>query len=55
VSVGVDGPDIDRTEERYRKNDRERLRAQVESGDIRAAREVIIRQEARMATEREPG
>ena len=47
--VGVDGPDIDRAEDRYRRNDRERLRAQVEAGDIRAAREVILTQAARDA------
>ncbi len=46
ASVGVDGPDIDRAEDRYRKTDRERLRAQVEAGDIRAARQVMITQQA---------
>ncbi len=52
VCLGVDGPDIDRAETLFRKNDRERLRAQVETGDLRAARDVIITQEARMAEER---
>ncbi|WP_425230061.1 cation:proton antiporter [Sphingomonas sp.] len=50
-SLGVDGPDIDRAEATFRRNDRERLRAQVETGDIRAAREVMITQEARDAAE----
>ena len=49
ASVGVDGSDIDRAEDRYRRNDRERLRAQVESGDLRAARDVMITQAARDA------
>ena len=52
-SVGVDGPDIDRAEDQFRRNDRERLRAQVESGDLRAAREVILTQTARDAGARE--
>ncbi|HEU0045043.1 cation:proton antiporter [Sphingomonas sp.] len=47
LSVGVDGPDIDRAEDLYRKNDRERLRAQIDAGDIRAAREVMLRQDQR--------
>ena len=47
ASVGVDGPEIDRAEDKYRRNDRERLRAQVETGDLRAAREVMMRQDAR--------
>ena len=45
--VGVDGPDIDRAEDRYRRNDKERLQAQVASGDLRAARDVILTQVAR--------
>ena len=49
ASVGVDGPDIDRAEDKYRRNDRERLRAQVQAGDIRAAREVMLTQAARDA------
>ena len=49
--VGVDGPDIDRAEDLYRKNDCERLRAQLETGDIRAAREVILTQVARAREE----
>ena len=44
--VGVDGPDIDRAEDYYRRNDRERLRAQMEAGDIRAARAVMVDQQA---------
>ena len=51
ASVGVDGPDIDRAEDKYRRNDRERLRAQVDTGDLRAAREVMLTQEAREAAE----
>ena len=51
VSVGVDGPEIDRAEQQYRRNDRERLHAQVESGDLRAAGDIIITQAARDAAE----
>jgi CPA2 family monovalent cation:H+ antiporter-2/glutathione-regulated potassium-efflux system protein KefB len=36
-SLGVDGPEIDRAEATYRGLDRQRLRAQVETGDLRAA------------------
>jgi len=35
--LGVDGPEIDRAEATYRALDKERLKAQVETGDIRAA------------------
>ena len=41
-AVGVDAQEIDRTEDLYRRRDRERLRIQHEAGDIRAARDVII-------------
>jgi CPA2 family monovalent cation:H+ antiporter-2/glutathione-regulated potassium-efflux system protein KefB len=41
-AVGVDAQEIDRTEDLYRRRDRERLRIQHEAGDIRAARESII-------------
>uniref|UniRef100_UPI001576F50D cation:proton antiporter domain-containing protein n=1 Tax=Sphingomonas bacterium TaxID=1895847 RepID=UPI001576F50D len=43
-SLGVDGPDIDRAEDRYRRTDRERLRVQVATGDLRAARDMVPRQ-----------
>ena len=42
AAVGVDGAEIDRTEDLYRRRDRERLKIQHEAGDIRAAREAII-------------
>ncbi len=45
--VGVDITDIDRAEAEYRKRDRERLKAQVADGDIRAARDRIMTQPAR--------
>ncbi|HVJ01127.1 MAG TPA: cation:proton antiporter [Sphingomonas sp.] len=38
-AVGVDGPQIDRTEAEYRRRDFERLNIQKETGDIRAARD----------------
>lgn len=41
-AVGVDAQEIDRTEDLYRRRDRERLRIQHEAGDIRAAREAIV-------------
>lgn len=39
--------DIDRAEQVYRKSDKERLSAQYEAGDVRAAREHIITQRPR--------
>lgn len=41
-AVGVDEEEIDRTEDLYRRRDRERLRIQYEAGDLAAAREAII-------------
>ena len=41
-SVGVDVEEIDRTEDLYRARDRERLKAQIESGDLRAQIDRII-------------
>jgi len=41
-SVGVDREEIDRTENLYRKRDRERLKAQLATGDIRAQIDRII-------------
>lgn len=41
-SVGVDVEQIDQSESMYRARDRERLKAQFESGDIRASRDRII-------------
>ncbi|MFA6122636.1 cation:proton antiporter [Sphingomonas sp.] len=46
-SIGVDHAEIDRTEDIYRRNDKERLRVQYESGDIRAARGIMITQDQR--------
>ena len=46
-SLGVEDMEIDRTEDLYRGRDKERLRAQVEAGDIRAARNIIITQAER--------
>lgn len=46
-SIGVDQAEIDRTEETYRRNDKERLRVQSETGDIRAARGIMITQDQR--------
>ncbi len=41
-SVGVDIEEIDRTEDLYRRRDRERLKIQHEAGSLTAAREAII-------------
>lgn len=41
-SVGIDIEQIEKSEELYRARDRERLKAQLESGDIRTNRETII-------------
>jgi glutathione-regulated potassium-efflux system protein KefB len=47
AKVGVDAEEIDRTEDLYRARDRERLKAQLETGDLRARID-------RMFTEPEP-
>lgn len=41
-SVGIDIEQINKSEELYRARDRERLKVQLETGDIRAARDGII-------------
>ncbi len=41
-NVGISAEQIDRTEDLYRKRDSERLRAQFETGDLRAAIGKII-------------
>jgi CPA2 family monovalent cation:H+ antiporter-2/glutathione-regulated potassium-efflux system protein KefB len=41
-STGVDSEEIDRTERLFRARDCERLEAQIESGDVRTARDRII-------------
>ncbi|HEV7289591.1 monovalent cation:proton antiporter-2 (CPA2) family protein [Sphingomonas sp.] len=41
-AVGVDIEEIDRTEDLYRRRDRERLKIQHEAGSLTAAREAII-------------
>ncbi|MET0179243.1 MAG: NAD-binding protein, partial [Novosphingobium sp.] len=46
-AVGNSKEDIDRAEDMYRARDKERLRVQIESGDIRAARDRVITQPAR--------
>jgi CPA2 family monovalent cation:H+ antiporter-2/glutathione-regulated potassium-efflux system protein KefB len=43
-AVGIDGEEIDRTEDLYRKRDRERLKIQLEAGDLRASRSEVIAQ-----------
>jgi hypothetical protein len=55
-AIQVDGEQIDRAEDMYRARDKERLRAQYEAGDLRAARDRIItadeREELAAATDR---
>jgi glutathione-regulated potassium-efflux system protein KefB len=46
-SIGIDAAEIDRTEDHYRARDKERLKAQSESGDLHAARDRIITQDKR--------
>ncbi|QNA83595.1 sodium:proton exchanger [Sphingomonas sp. So64.6b] len=46
-SLDIGEEEIMRTEEHYRARDKERLKAQYESGDLRAARDRIITQDAR--------
>ncbi len=43
-AVGIEGEEIDRTEDLYRKRDRERLKIQLEAGDLRASRAEVIAQ-----------
>jgi len=45
--LGIDGEEIDKSEDHYRGRDRERLKLQFETGDIRAARDRMITQDAR--------
>ena len=45
--MGVDGEQINRAEDMYRASDRERLKVQIEAGDVRAARDRIITQPER--------
>jgi monovalent cation:proton antiporter-2 (CPA2) family protein len=42
--LGVSPAEIDRAEQMYRARDRERLRIQIEAGDIRAARALVAEQ-----------
>jgi len=55
-AIEVDGDQINRAEDMYRARDKERLRAQYEAGDLRAARDRIItadeRKELGVATAR---
>ncbi len=46
-ALGVETGQIDRTEQLYRARDKERLHAQVEAGDLRAASDQIITQPSR--------
>ncbi|MBN8807646.1 MAG: cation:proton antiporter [Sphingomonas sp.] len=48
-AIDVDHEQIDRAEDMYRARDKERLRAQYEAGDLRAARERIITADEREA------
>ena len=43
--LGIAGAEIDRAEETYRARDKERLRIQIEAGDIRAARSMVAEQQ----------
>ena len=51
ASAGVDEEEIDRTEALYRARDRERLKAQVESGDLRAQIDRVITEPERPTDE----
>ncbi|WP_225206521.1 cation:proton antiporter domain-containing protein [Novosphingobium huizhouense] len=51
-ALGLSQEAINRAEDRYRANDRERLDVQIASGDVRAAREKIITD--KLAPERTP-
>jgi glutathione-regulated potassium-efflux system protein KefB len=45
--IGIDETEINRSEEHYRARDKERLKLQYETGDLRAARDRIITQDKR--------
>ena len=45
AELGIDRAEIDRTEDMYRARDKERLRLQIEAGDIRAARALVAAQQ----------
>ncbi|MEA3038091.1 MAG: glutathione-regulated potassium-efflux system protein KefB, partial [Sphingomonadales bacterium] len=51
AKVGVDAEEIDRTEDLYRARDRERLKAQLETGDLRARIDRMITEAAPAAEE----
>jgi CPA2 family monovalent cation:H+ antiporter-2/glutathione-regulated potassium-efflux system protein KefB len=55
ASVGVRAEEIDQTESLYRRRDRERLKAQVESGDLRAQLDRVVTTPERAAAEAERG
>jgi len=44
-SLGASAEEIDRTEDMYRARDKERLRIQIEAGDIRTARALVAEQQ----------
>jgi len=48
-SAGVDEEEIDRTERLYRQRDRERLKAQIEAGDLAVLRETITTEPEQLA------
>ncbi len=54
AKVGVDESEIDRTEQLYRARDHERLKAQLEAGDLRVRRDQIITRPM-PASDPEPG
>jgi CPA2 family monovalent cation:H+ antiporter-2/glutathione-regulated potassium-efflux system protein KefB len=53
--VGVDREEIDRTEDLYRARDRERLNAQLETGDLRARIDRMITDPDRPLADEEAG
>jgi glutathione-regulated potassium-efflux system protein KefB len=54
-AVGVGDEQIERTEDLYRKRDRERLKAQIEAGDLRVQQERIVTEPVVEGGEAEPG
>ena len=54
-SLDVDETQIDRAEDLYRASDRERLRVQIETGDLRAARQHILTQPPRRGARDDQG
>ncbi|MGI4732877.1 MAG: cation:proton antiporter [Janthinobacterium lividum] len=55
AEIGVDGAEVDRTEQEYRDRDADRLRAQTQSGDLRAGIDRMVIERFQPEPPRTPG